>query len=111
MDKDPLVCNRLGDAYYRYGKGEKKNSNKVIALYEYACSIDNFDSCRRLAEIYSKGELVDQNYDKAFEYSKRYAKKSQEELFLRQATTYQEIMVVEQKMIRKLTSYLKLHVI
>lgn len=75
LDKDPLACHRLGDAYYRDGKGDKKNSKKVVALYEYACSIDNFDSCRRLAEIYSKGELVDQNYDKAFEYSKKICQK------------------------------------
>lgn len=106
-----MACHRLGDAYYRDGKGDKKNSKKVVALYEYACSIDNFDSCRRLAEIYSKGELVDQNYDKAFEYSKRYAKKSQEELFLRQVNILQIIMVAEQKIIRKLTNYLKLLVI
>lgn len=75
LDKDPLACNRLGDAYYRFGKGEKKNSNKVVALYEYACSVDKFESCSRLAEIYSKGEFVDQNYDKAFEYSKKICQK------------------------------------
>lgn len=110
MDKDPLVCNRLGDAYYRYGKGEKKNSNKVIALYEYACSIDNFDSCRRLAEIYSKGELVDQTMIKLLNILKDMPKEPRGAVS--EASDYLSGNYGSRaKMIRKLTSYLKLHVI
>lgn len=62
-----IGCSKTGDEYLNDAKNSysQKKYDEAVSLYEKACNKGNFKGCKTLADIYSKGSVINKDDKKA----------------------------------------------